>query len=49
MNGRVWVNSKSATNTILIANAILNSEHLSPQHVDSMVQQLLQKADRTAG
>lgn len=46
MNGRVWVHSQSVTNTILVSNAIINSEHLPAKHVESMVQQLLQRAEK---
>jgi exosome complex RNA-binding protein Rrp4 len=46
LNGRVWVHSGSVTNTILIANAIINSEQLPAKHVESMVQQLLQRAEK---
>jgi len=46
MNGRVWIYSQSVTNTILISNAILNAEHLPTRHVESMVQQLLQRAEK---
>jgi len=40
INGRVWVNSGSVSNTILITNAILNSEFLSPKQTSLLVQQL---------
>jgi len=40
MNGRVWVNSASRKHTILICNAILNSEFIKPNQILSMVQKL---------
>ena len=43
-NGRVWVHSNSSVQTMLIANAILNCEFLSPAQTRDMVQQLLKKA-----
>jgi exosome complex component RRP40 len=39
-NGRVWVNSGSPPHTIFIANALANSELLSPEQVELMVQRL---------
>ncbi|SAM03289.1 hypothetical protein [Absidia glauca] len=41
MNGRVWVNTNSCRETILISNAIQNSEYLSEKECESMVQSLL--------
>lgn len=43
MNGRVWVNSEEVKNTILIANAIQNSEYLSAEECKSMVDGLINK------
>lgn len=40
MNGKVWVNSASKKHTILICNAILNSEFLQPNQIQSMVAKL---------
>jgi exosome complex RNA-binding protein Rrp4 len=40
-NGRVWVNSTSALHTVLVSNAIINSEHLAPSAVQAMVDALL--------
>jgi len=40
-NGRVWVKSGSVAKTILVANAIRNAEHLSPEKTDHMVAQLV--------
>lgn len=43
-NGRVWVHSNSTAQTMLVANAILNCEFLSPAQTRDMVQQLLKRA-----
>jgi exosome complex component RRP40 len=43
-NGRVWVHSNSNVQTMLIANAILNCEFLSPAQTRDMVQQLFKRA-----
>ncbi|RHY32844.1 hypothetical protein DYB32_002172 [Aphanomyces invadans] len=43
MNGVVWLNSKSNQDTILIANAILNSEGLTAAQSEAMVVKLLQE------
>ena len=43
MNGKVWVNSASAQRTILICNAIKNSEYLDSQECATMVKNLVQK------
>lgn len=43
MNGRVWVNSEEVKNTILIANAIQNSEYLSAKECKEMVDGLVNK------
>jgi len=41
MNGRVWVNTKSITQTIQISNAIQTSEGMNhPQQIKSMVDML---------
>jgi exosome complex component RRP40 len=40
-NGFTWVNSKSCHDTILITNAILNSEDLSSAQIEAMVDKLL--------
>lgn len=44
-NGRVWVNSTSFEKTILIGNAILNSEFIGDdrQKIEAMVHQMLQR------
>ncbi|CAO3584382.1 unnamed protein product [Absidia cylindrospora] len=41
MNGRVWVNATSCKETILLSNAIQNSEYLSEKECEAMVQSLL--------
>ena len=43
MNGRVWVNSEDVKNTILISNAIQNSEYLSAEECKQMVDDLVNK------
>ena len=40
-NGRVWVKSGSVAKTILVANAIRNGEHLSPERTEAMIAQLV--------
>ena len=42
MNGRVWVNSTSLVHTVLIANAILNSESMSNPAIQKMVYVLVE-------
>jgi len=41
MNGRVWINSTSPTHTILISNAILNSEAMTNGAIQTMVYALI--------
>ncbi|KAL9559667.1 hypothetical protein PS6_000667 [Mucor atramentarius] len=43
MNGRVWINSEEVKNTILISNAIQNSEYLSADECKQMVEDLVNK------
>ncbi|ETV64836.1 hypothetical protein H257_18352 [Aphanomyces astaci] len=43
VNGVVWLNSKSSQDTILVANAILNSEGLTPAQCEAMVAKLVQE------
>ncbi|CAL0318221.1 unnamed protein product [Lupinus luteus] len=43
LNGRVWVNSASPSTTIIVANAIMNSESLSGVQQKIMADKLLQK------
>ncbi|RLN13930.1 hypothetical protein BBJ28_00013936 [Nothophytophthora sp. Chile5] len=45
VNGVVWVNAKSTKNITIIANAIMNSETLSPSEVEAMVARLVEEAD----
>jgi exosome complex component RRP40 len=40
MNGRIWVHSKSYKHTILISNAILNSEFMTPNQIHSMISKI---------
>ncbi|KAI9025327.1 hypothetical protein CLU79DRAFT_745066 [Phycomyces nitens] len=42
MNGRVWVNANTIKDTITVCNAIQNSEYLSEEECQSMVENLLQ-------
>jgi exosome complex component RRP40 len=42
VNGKVWLNSSSPLHTILLTNAILNSEGKSKEHITSMVQKIMQ-------
>jgi len=46
MNGRIWVNSNTIENTVLITNAILNSELLNQAQIDLVVQKLAQRAKK---
>ncbi|KAH8551793.1 hypothetical protein BGW37DRAFT_313330 [Umbelopsis sp. PMI_123] len=43
MNGRIWVNSEGPKYTILLANAIKNSEYLSEAQCKAMVDSLIDK------
>ncbi|KAJ2064509.1 exosome non-catalytic core subunit rrp40 [Coemansia sp. S146] len=43
VNGRVWVNAESVATTILVANAIRNSEYLDAKQCRQMVKELLEK------
>ena len=40
-NGRVWVHAPNTVTTIMVANAIQNSEFLSPAQAEIMVKRLL--------
>ncbi|KAF0686807.1 Aste57867_21404 [Aphanomyces stellatus] len=42
-NGIIWINSKTNQDTILITNAILNSEGLTPAQNEAMVLKLVQE------
>lgn len=41
MNGKVWINASSMSHTIIIANAITNSEYMTNNQVESMVKQIV--------
>lgn len=41
-NGRVWVNSAHTMHTVLISNAILNSEHMNDSMIQTLVNRLVQ-------
>ncbi|KAJ0402697.1 hypothetical protein P43SY_007839 [Pythium insidiosum] len=41
LNGVIWVNSRSPKHTIVVTNAVLNSETMTPSEIDVMVQQLI--------
>jgi exosome complex component RRP40 len=43
MNGKVWIKSDSAKQTILICNAIKNSEFLSEAECKTMVKGMVEK------
>jgi len=42
LNGRIWVNAGSPMDTILISNAILNSEHMSNNQIRAMVKTIFE-------
>ncbi|GAQ81548.1 Exosomal 3'-5' exoribonuclease complex subunit Rrp40 [Klebsormidium nitens] len=46
MNGKVWVDAASAAITVLVANAIINSEFLSPTQAKIMVKSLLKQVQQ---
>jgi exosome complex component RRP40 len=41
MNGRVWIHAAEPKHTVLLANAILNSEYLSADECKQMVDGLM--------
>ncbi|KAJ1966046.1 exosome non-catalytic core subunit rrp40 [Dipsacomyces acuminosporus] len=41
LNGRVWINTESPQTTILLANAIKNSEYLNAKQCKQMIKELL--------
>ncbi|KAJ1667799.1 exosome non-catalytic core subunit rrp40 [Coemansia sp. RSA 1813] len=43
LNGRVWVNTEASATTVLVTNAIKNSEFLSANQCKQMVKELLEK------
>lgn len=47
INGRIWVNSGSFDHTILLSNAIVNSEYLTGAQVKVMVAELLARIKST--
>lgn len=46
LNGRIWVNSTSSINTVVISNAIINSEFLSSDMIITMVKKLVARAQK---
>jgi len=44
INGRVWVRSVSALSTVLVSNAILNSEHMTKEQVQEMVALMIKRS-----
>ena len=40
LNGRVWIRSRSVSNTILAVNAILASEHMTGDESRTMISKL---------
>ncbi|KAK9804839.1 hypothetical protein WJX72_008204 [[Myrmecia] bisecta] len=49
MNGRVWVNSPNCATTVLVSNAVLNSEFLSQAQAELLVKKLLAQVQQTQG
>ncbi|XP_016441295.1 uncharacterized protein LOC107766912 isoform X2 [Nicotiana tabacum] len=45
LNGRVWVNAEHQSTIILVANAIMNSESLTPVQQKIMVERLLDRVN----
>ncbi|CAN4099315.1 unnamed protein product [Withania somnifera] len=43
LNGRVWVNAEHNSSIILVANAMMNSESLTPMQQKIMVERLLER------
>jgi len=43
-NGIIWINSSSPLHTVLITNAILNSEHMSDRSIQEMVVKLVERS-----
>ena len=46
LNGRIWINSTNSIHTVVIANAITNSEFLSSDMIITMVKKLVAKAQK---
>ncbi|KAG2378338.1 hypothetical protein C9374_008481 [Naegleria lovaniensis] len=47
LNGRVWINSENSNDSVLIANAIQNSEHLTQEQVVQMLTFLFKTKKKT--
>ncbi|KAI8509113.1 Exosome component 3 [Branchiostoma belcheri] len=43
VNGRIWVKAKTVKDTIVVANAIASSEHMTNAQIRTMIRQLLDK------
>ncbi|KAL1922308.1 uncharacterized protein VTP21DRAFT_9847 [Calcarisporiella thermophila] len=43
INGRVWINTASPKHTVLLANAVRNSEYLSRKECQEMVRELINR------
>lgn len=46
MNGAVWVRAKTCIDSIIIRNAVLNSEFLNDVQTEAMVEQLIKVAKK---
>ena len=46
LNGRVWINSETYANTVLVSNAILKSEGLSQDEMVLLVNDMVNAAKR---
>ena len=44
VNGRVWVRAPQLTHTITVVNAIQNSEYMSSEQCQEMVEQMLERS-----
>ena len=44
VNGRVWVRAPQLTHTIIVVNAIQNSEYMSSEQCQEMVEQMLERS-----
>lgn len=44
MNGKVWISSETSKLTIIISNAIINSENMNETKIKQMLQKLFQKS-----
>ena len=47
-NGRLWVNAHNTTTAVLVANAIIHSEYLSPSQCQVLVKKLSAVANKEA-